>query len=106
MKKNRIIIDTDIGSDIDDAYALVFALNSPEIEIKAILTNNSNVERKAQIARAFTEEIPIFKGIENDKGVLTTTIGDRNYSPPSVKDNLSFFKDRDLTYVSLGALSN
>lgn len=106
MLKNKIIFDTDIGSDIDDAYALVFALNSPEIEIKAILTNNSNVEIKAQIARAFTEKIPIFKGIENDKGVLTTKIGVKDYMPLSLEENLNLFKEEDLTYVSVGALSN
>lgn len=106
MTKNKIVFDTDIGSDIDDAYALVLALNSPEIEIKAILTNNSNVEIKAQIARAFTEEVPIFKGIENDKGVLTTTIRNKEYKPLSLEKNLDFFKDEDLTYISLGSLSN
>lgn len=106
MARNKIIFDTDIGSDIDDAYALVFALNSPEIEIKAILTNNSNVEIKAQIARAFTEKIPIFKGIENDKGVLTTTIETKDYVPLSLEENLDFFKEEDLVYVSLGSLSN
>ncbi len=106
MAKNKIVFDTDIGSDIDDAYALILALNSPEIEIKAILTNNSNVEIKAQIARAFTKKIPIFKGIEKDKGVLTTTIGNKEYKPDSLEKNLGFFKDEDLTYVSLGSLSN
>lgn len=106
MVKNKIILDTDIGSDIDDAYALVFALNSPEIEIKAIITNNSEVERKARIARAFTKEIPIFTGIEVDKGVLTTTIRDGDYEPRPLQNNLNFFKDKDLIYVSIGALSN
>lgn len=109
MVKTRIIFDTDIGSDIDDAYALVFALNSLEIEIKAILTNNSNVERRAQIAKEFigdTKKIPIFKGIENDKGVLTTTIGTKDYKPLLLEKNLDFFRDENLVYVSLGALSN
>lgn len=103
---NKIILDTDIGSDIDDAYALVFALNSPEIEIKAIITNNSNVRRKAQIAREFTEKVPIFSGIEKDKGVLTTTIGNREYDPRLLEDNLDFFKNEEVIYVSIGALSN
>jgi len=106
MKKTKIILDTDIGSDIDDAYALVFALNSPEIQIKAIITNNSNVEKKAQIVRAFTKEIPIFKGIEINKGFLTTTIGDPYYKTESFQDNLDFFNDKDIIYVSIGALSN
>ena len=35
MQKGRIpiLIDTDIGDDIDDAAAIIMALNSPELEI-------------------------------------------------------------------------
>src|SRR5690349_11599357 len=33
-----VIIDTDIGADIDDAFALGLALVSPELEILAITT--------------------------------------------------------------------
>ena len=38
MKKNKIILDTDIGDDIDDAFALALALKSPEIEILGVTT--------------------------------------------------------------------
>ncbi len=34
----KILIDTDIGGDIDDALALALALNSPEVEIVGITT--------------------------------------------------------------------
>ena len=37
-KKIPVIIDTDIGSDIDDAFALAAAVGSPEFEILAITT--------------------------------------------------------------------
>jgi inosine-uridine nucleoside N-ribohydrolase len=106
MEKVSIVIDTDIGSDIDDAYALVFALNSPEINIKSIITNNSNVEKKAKIARKFAKNIPIFKGIENDKGVLTTSIGEKSFSPDYFWNHLELFREPNLVYVSLGGLSN
>ena len=33
-----IIIDTDIGGDVDDALALALALQSPELDVKAITT--------------------------------------------------------------------
>jgi len=36
-KTNKIILDTDIGDDIDDAFALALALKSPELEIIARL---------------------------------------------------------------------
>jgi purine nucleosidase len=44
------LLDTDIGTDIDDAYALVFALNSPELELRAITTVNNDVTLRAKIA--------------------------------------------------------
>lgn len=35
----NILIDTDIGGDIDDALALALALNSPEVNVVGITTN-------------------------------------------------------------------
>ena len=36
QKKSKLLIDTDIGGDVDDALALGLALNSPELEIVGI----------------------------------------------------------------------
>jgi purine nucleosidase/pyrimidine-specific ribonucleoside hydrolase len=47
---NRIIIDTDIGDDIDDALAVQMALNSPEIELVGITTVLRSPWKRAQIA--------------------------------------------------------
>lgn len=47
----RIIFDTDIGTDIDDAYALAFLVNSPEIEIEAVTTVWGDPLLRARIAR-------------------------------------------------------
>src|SRR5262245_41466967 len=33
-----ILIDTDIGDDIDDAFALVLALASPELDVRGVTT--------------------------------------------------------------------
>lgn len=38
QKKVPVVIDTDIGADIDDAFALAFALASPELDIRGITT--------------------------------------------------------------------
>lgn len=35
---HKIVIDTDIGTDVDDAYAVAFALMRPELDILAITT--------------------------------------------------------------------
>ena len=34
----KVIIDTDIGDDVDDAFALALAVKSPEIQILGVTT--------------------------------------------------------------------
>lgn len=68
MEKTKIIIDTDIGDDIDDALAIAFALESPELEIVGITTVFKNVEARAKLAvnmlqMAGRSHIPVFSGI-------------------------------------------
>lgn len=62
-----IIIDTDIGDDIDDALALALAAVSPELEILGITTVLGDVARRAAQARRVLAcfghpEIPIYEG--------------------------------------------
>lgn len=45
----RLIFDTDIGTDIDDVLALVFALRRPELEVCAITTSRGEVSQRAAI---------------------------------------------------------
>lgn len=47
----RLILDTDIGSDVDDALALAFALRHPEIDLVAVTTVADDTVRRAHIAR-------------------------------------------------------
>jgi purine nucleosidase len=46
----RILLDTDIGTDVDDALALAFALRHPEIELAAVTTVSGDTRRRAQNA--------------------------------------------------------
>src|SRR5262245_43758053 len=48
-----VIIDTDIGSDIDDAFALALALASPELDIQAITTVGGQADDRAWIVCRF-----------------------------------------------------
>ena len=47
----RLILDTDIGTDVDDALALAFALRHPEIDLKAVTTVSGDTVRRAHIAK-------------------------------------------------------
>lgn len=46
-----IILDTDIGTDVDDALALAFALRHREIELRAVTTVSGDTARRARIAK-------------------------------------------------------
>lgn len=67
--KQKVIIDTDIGDDIDDAFALTFAIHSPELEITGVTTVFRNSLIRAKIAKALlasygAEDIPVCAGID------------------------------------------
>jgi purine nucleosidase len=46
-----LILDTDIGSDVDDALALAFAIAHPEINLRAVTTVSGDTVRRARIAK-------------------------------------------------------
>lgn len=45
-----VIIDTDIGGDIDDTWALAMLLKSPELDVKLVLTDTADTVYRARIA--------------------------------------------------------
>jgi inosine-uridine nucleoside N-ribohydrolase len=49
MKAVPIILDTDIGDDVDDALALAIILNSPELDLRGITTVFRDAPRRAQL---------------------------------------------------------
>jgi len=57
MPKIPVIIDTDIGSDIDDTWALAMALGCPEIDIKLIVTCAGDTTYRAKIVCKFLEKV-------------------------------------------------
>ena len=67
MKK--ILLDTDIGSDIDDALALAYLLREPECDLLGITTVSGLPVERAKLASALCtaagrSDIPIFPGTE------------------------------------------
>src|SRR5437762_4041986 len=47
--REKIIIDTDIGDDVDDGFAVALALRSPELEIVGISTTFGDTESRAKL---------------------------------------------------------
>ena len=67
MKKKKILIDTDIGNDIDDAIAVCTALQSEELEVLAITTVYCATDKRAKMVKALLNScnrghIPVYAG--------------------------------------------
>lgn len=62
-----IILDTDIGTDVDDAFALVMAVKEPEIDLLAVTTVYGDVDLRARMAKRLLNllgksDIPVAAG--------------------------------------------
>ena len=63
----RILLDTDIGTDVDDALALVLAAASPEIELVGVTTVHADAPLRGRIARCLLDmagraDVPVIAG--------------------------------------------
>lgn len=71
----KLVIDTDIGTDVDDAFALAYAFknSNSNANIKAITTTIGNTEIRAKIARKLEKilqvDIPIIVGKSGSREV-------------------------------------
>jgi inosine-uridine nucleoside N-ribohydrolase len=70
MKNKRIpvILDTDIGGDIDDTWALAMLLGCPELDLKMVVTEDGDTTYRARIAAKFLElcgrtDVPVAVGV-------------------------------------------
>jgi len=104
-------IDTDIsiGSpfrEVDDGYALMLALHSPEIRIAGISTSygNANLSYVDKVARDFVQR---FGGPFPPRNVFQGARSRRDFSRSAATDALATaLKKEPLTYVAIAPLTN
>ncbi len=66
----RIILDTDIGTDVDDVMAVALAVVSPELKVEGITTVYGDVDLRARMVCKVLQllgrtDIPVMKGSEH-----------------------------------------
>lgn len=118
-EKTKIIIDTDIGDDIDDAYALALALSSPELEILGVTTAWGATDLRAQLASRMLyetgrDDIPVVAGIKTGDDVFGQYAWAANFHRARVlnKDVVDFFAAQverypgQVTLIAIGPLTN
>jgi inosine-uridine nucleoside N-ribohydrolase len=115
-----VIIDTDIGDDIDDVLAVGLALSSPELKIVGITSAWGNTELRARLLDRLLSEtgrtdIPVAVGIEKHnkgEGVFSQARWAQRQParehPKAVDLLLEQIKQRpgELTLISLGPMTN
>src|SRR5437868_10798067 len=72
----KILIDTHIGHDVDDAFAVALALRSPELQILGITTTFGDTETRAKLLDRLLGEtghsdIPVGIGIHTQTSSFT-----------------------------------
>jgi len=122
----RLIIDTDIGTYYDDAFAVLFAVQSPEVKVEAVTTVYGDVDLRARIACKILEvaghlEVPVAAGVGNPikgsalmfgfEGTSILDDGDAKKEPERISAvDLIIQKVMDnpgeITLITLGAVSN
>ncbi|MCM8901769.1 nucleoside hydrolase [Caldicoprobacter algeriensis] len=64
----KLLLDTDIGSDIDDAVCLSYLLANPECQLLGITTVSGEAEKRAMMASVLCniagKDVPIYPGAE------------------------------------------
>jgi inosine-uridine nucleoside N-ribohydrolase len=116
----KIIIDTDIGDDIDDAFAVGLALRSPEVQILGVTTEFGDTELRAKLAdrllgEAGRDDIAVAVGVPTTpKGTFTQRVYARSgrYARASHPAAVDFILQQirqnpgEITLVAIGPLGN
>jgi len=71
--KMKVILDTDIGGDIDDAWALAFILSHKEFDLLGVTISDGNTPARAKIAckmlhQAKRDDVPVAVGRKTHDG--------------------------------------
>ena len=121
----KILLDTDIGSDIDDAVCLAYLLANPECELMGITTVSGEAKKRAQMAgvlcKVAGKAIPIFPGTETPliipqnqrKALQASKLGNWAYEESFPEGQaIHFLRETirsnpgEITLLTIGALTN
>ena len=118
MQPQLTILDTDIGDDIDDAFALALALRSPEIKLLGITTAFGDTGLRVKLLNRYLgaiarNDIPVVAGV---KARADNVFSQRAYAERGPAghdaDGVQFLLDQirahpgEITLIAIGPLNN
>lgn len=117
--REKVIVDTDIGDDIDDAYALALVASSPQVQLLGVTTTWGETGKRAQIAakllaRIGQRDVPVYAGRAGSSRIGPQADWARNFTSPAIRreDAVSFLKSQidrapgQITLISIGPMVN
>jgi len=119
--KIPVILDTDIGTDIDDAFALALIIKSPELELLGVTTVSGDTAARARLAAKFLWEaggrfrqIPVVAGAAGPAQPIEQTHWADGFSSPQIlkESAVDFLRSKlhrypgKITLIAIGELTN
>lgn len=114
-----VLLDTDIGTDIDDAYALAQILHSPELKLLGVTTVSGDTVARARLAAkllavAGQSEVPVYAGISTAPQYMAQTGWAQDFTGPALheSDGVEFLRRQinahpgEITIIAVGELTN
>ncbi len=113
-----VILDTDIGDDIDDAFALALALQSPELRILGVTTTFGDTELRARLVDRYLaavgrSDIPVAAGVPTPHSNVFSQAAYAMREPARKHpDGVAFLLDqirshpKQITLIGIGPLTN
>jgi len=114
-----VLFDTDIGGDIDDAYALVQILRSPELKLLGVTTVSGDAVARARLAAkllvvAGRPEVPVYAGTSTAPQYIRQTEWATGFTSPAfhASGGVAFLREQikahpgEITIIAVGELTN
>jgi len=119
--KIPVILDTDIGTDIDDAFALALIISSPEFELLGVTTVSGDTAARARIAAKMLWEaggkwrqVPVVAGVPRPKQDINQAPWAQDFVGPQIlkESAVDFMRGKlhrypgQITLIAIGELTN
>jgi len=119
--RGPVILDTDIGTDIDDAFALALVINSPELELLGVTTVAGDTQARARLAAKLLWEaggvwrkVPVYAGQPGTAQPIEQTRWADGFTSPALHMSgaVDFMKTEinrrpgRVTIIAIGELTN
>lgn len=119
-----LVLDTDLGDDVDDVFAIALAAKSPAIDLQAVITAHGDTAWRARLARRVLDEcgradVPVYAGARpncSGRDAATSQESAHGYAPAvarvesgdgvSVLSEITARQPGRITVCAVGPLTN